>query len=376
MRFLILHTDYPEFLRWLYSQCPGLEDRVYDEQVRQRYESLFGVADFYSSNLRKLGHEAYDVYVNNEFMQRTWAKEHGVHVREPSALMRRRFLKSVFRRLFGLRNREGAWFYDILGAQIRDYQPDVLLNQAMGWISSSFMKAIKLNIRLIVGQIASPVTEDEDYTSYDLVISSLPNLVEYFRALGRPAELHRLGFEPAILPRLGSEEKKIAISFVGSLFPQHKARIELLEYLCRRLDVEVWGSLTDGLPSDSWIRKRYKGQAWGIEMYRKLHDSKMTLNHHIDIAESYANNLRLFEATGVGTMLMTDWKVNLHEMFEPGKEVVTYRSPEECAQLIQYYLGHDEEREAIARAGQQRTLQEHTFYNRMEELITLLSRYL
>ena len=41
---------------------------------------------------------------------------------------------------------------------------------------------------------------------------------------------------------------------------------------------------------------------------------------------------RLFEATGVGTLLVTDWKKNLHEMFEPGKEVIVYHSPEECAE--------------------------------------------
>jgi len=28
MKFLILNTDYPEFLRWLYAQHPGLEEAV------------------------------------------------------------------------------------------------------------------------------------------------------------------------------------------------------------------------------------------------------------------------------------------------------------------------------------------------------------
>jgi uncharacterized protein YukJ len=41
-------------------------------------ESLFGVADFYSSNLRKNGHEASELHMNNEFMQRHWAKENGL----------------------------------------------------------------------------------------------------------------------------------------------------------------------------------------------------------------------------------------------------------------------------------------------------------
>ena len=110
-------------------------------------------------------------------------------------------------------------------------------------------------------------------------------------------------------------------------------------------------------------------------MYQILRDSKVTLNHHGNIPP-YANNCRLYEATGVGTLLITDWKVNLHEMFEPGKEVVAYRSPEECAELIQYYLEHDDEREAIARAGQQRTLREHTYYQRMQELVEIVRKYL
>jgi spore maturation protein CgeB len=86
--------------------------------------------------------------------------------------------------------------------------------------------------------------------------------------------------------------------------------------------------------------------------------------------------LRLYEATGVGTLLLTDWKENLHEIFIPGKEVVAYRSPEECAELIHYYLTHEEERQAIAAAGQQRTLREHTSYQRMQELVDIVPRYL
>lgn len=110
-------------------------------------------------------------------------------------------------------------------------------------------------------------------------------------------------------------------------------------------------------------------------MYQILRKSKITLNHHGDIAP-YANNCRLYEATGVGTLLITDWKENLHEMFDPGKEVVAYRTPEECAELIQYYLEHDEEREVIARAGQERTLREHTYHQRMEELVDIVRKYL
>ena len=41
-------------------------------------QTLFGVADFYSFNLRALGHDAHDIHMNNEQLQRAWALEHGV----------------------------------------------------------------------------------------------------------------------------------------------------------------------------------------------------------------------------------------------------------------------------------------------------------
>jgi spore maturation protein CgeB len=111
-------------------------------------------------------------------------------------------------------------------------------------------------------------------------------------------------------------------------------------------------------------------------MYQVIRDSAMTLNHHGDVTPGFANNMRLYEATGVRTLLITDWKENLVEMFEPGEEVIAYRSTEECSEQIDYHLRHPEEAERIAWAGQQRTLREHTYRHRMEELVELVAEYL
>ena len=42
MRFLIVDTDYPVFLEWLYAKHKGLERRSFDEQMRIRAASAFG----------------------------------------------------------------------------------------------------------------------------------------------------------------------------------------------------------------------------------------------------------------------------------------------------------------------------------------------
>src|SRR3989442_13102064 len=117
------------------------------------------------------------------------------------------------------------------------------------------------------------------------------------------------------------------------------------------------------------------GGGWVVQLSRFWAESASTGHRHIDISGRFANNMRLFEATGVGTLLVTDWKENLCEMFEVGKEVVAYRTPQECAELITYYLEHDGERRAVALAGQERTLRDHTYQQRMKELADIVRKH-
>jgi spore maturation protein CgeB len=398
MRFLILRTDPSPFFRWLYSKYPGLEGRPYEEQLQARRNNA-EPGDAYARSLRVIGHEAYDIYANDESMQKAWASEYGCSVngsgpqenlweiplRRLGSIAPRtalNHLRPFLRPVSDLVDKQSRpWFYRILAAQIAYYQPDVLLNQAMHTIHTAFIKKIKGRTTFIVGQIASPLPKFEDFHCYDLVVSALPSFVQYFRRRGVRAELLRWAFDPEILNLLRNDRKNIAVSFVGSLswrHRYHKPRARLLEYLCEQLpDMEVWGEGVDELPENSSIRQRYRGTAWGIEMYEILHKSKIVLNQHADNVRSdaYAGNRRLYEATGVGTMLITDWKTNLHEIFDPEKETVVYRTPAECLQQIRHYLEHDRKRETIARAGQEHTLSQHTYSHRSRELVGIIHQY-
>ena len=82
--------------------------------------------------------------------------------------------------------------------------------------------------------------------------------------------------------------------------------------------------------------------------------------------------MRLYEATGVGSLLVTDAKQNLAELFEPASEVVTYRDADELVERVRHYLANEDERRAVAAAGQARTLRDHTYAVRMPELAPML----
>jgi hypothetical protein len=102
MRFLVINHDHPQFQRWFYSTLENVESKSYDELMALRYASLFGLAGFYSTNLRSLGYEAWDVRVNDEILQKAWARENGAAVGTETAV------SSVFGVSARIRRRAGS----------------------------------------------------------------------------------------------------------------------------------------------------------------------------------------------------------------------------------------------------------------------------
>ena len=58
------------------------------------------------------------------------------------------------------------------------------------------------------------------------------------------------------------------------------------------------------------------------------------------------------------------------------RKSLTYTDEDDLVEKIGNYLADEDERRRIARAGQQRTLREHTYAHRMQELVDVLERYL
>src|SRR5262245_57534866 len=186
MRFLIVDTDYPVFLEWLYSKHKDLPHRSSDEQMRVRAASAFGQKDFLSENLRALGHEAFTIHANNAFIQAAWAREHGETDRDWEFRLRRGFVPWTSRRT-GQRSRDR-----ILAAQVRHYKPDVLVNGSIHW-SHEVFREIRPYVRLLVGLHGAPLPAVWNPDVYDMMLSCVDNFVEHFRRLGLRSDRLRLG---------------------------------------------------------------------------------------------------------------------------------------------------------------------------------------
>src|SRR5437763_2050874 len=392
MRILVLNADYPRFLDWLYRREQGLESASYARQMAARNASLFGVADFYSRNFIAAGHAAAEIHVNNPWLQSAWASEHGIAIAplEPRGASAGTALPGWLQRLVtpfkpllrplarkvGLSPKLDRDAEKILLAQIEDFRPDVIINQDIFHIDTTLARRIKAIGRpILIGQVGIEPPRTGDWTVYDLMLSQLPSIVASFRRAGVRSEVCHLAFEPAVLDALpAAPAMDIEVSFVGTLSPEHRQRIALLEAVAGRYDLKLFGSKPQALAANSPLHRCFQGEVWGADMYQTLRRSRVTLNSHIDFVGREAGNMRLFEATGAGAFLLTDFKDNLPPLFAPDREVAVWRSIDDCLATIGRALANEGARAEIAKAGHARTMAQHTYRHRIGELLGFIEQ--
>jgi spore maturation protein CgeB len=370
---LVVDTYYPAFLTAHYAAAPGLDQQSYDEQLRALMARRFGTSDAYSYYLRKLGHEAVEIVANCDALQLAWAREHG---RERKLIKVGAVLPARVRALA-----QRANLVSVALAQIEAFQPDVVYIQDLWFFGTRNLESFRRSGRLVVGQLASALPPEKRLRSLDLITTALPQYVSRFRAMGIETEYFGIAFDERVLDCLRTRDidpiprasRRYGLTFVGGLSPRiYSDGTRVLERVAEELPLEVWGFGVEELPIASELRRRYRGEAWGLDMYSLLAQSEITLNRHGEVAGGYAANMRLFEATGAGALLVTNNATNLSDLFDPEREVVTYESPEDLMEKLRYYVGHDEERHEIAAAGQMRTLGDHTYAQRIAQLAEVL----
>jgi spore maturation protein CgeB len=85
-----------------------------------------------------------------------------------------------------------------------------------------------------------------------------------------------------------------------------------------------------------------------------------------------AVNQRVFDVPATGAFVLTDWREQMDALFEPGKEIICYREPEEAGDLIRYFLRNPEKRLPIIAAARRRVLAEHTWDHRIKYILDTL----
>ena len=355
MRILIVDTFYGPYLERLYAGG-SLAQQTWAQQSKAHFAGGFGTGDAYSHGLGLLGVPAIEIVANSPVLQMAWAREH-----QPALLE----VPPGIQQLLA-----------ILEGQIRWWKPTVLYVQDINWLPAAFLQHVRTLVEMVVGQNACPLAPGLDLSPYDLLLTSLPHYVGHFRNQGVQAAYFPIGFDQRLLHRHRSDASRPhALTFVGGLGRLHSQGTQMLEGIAQELPLQVWGYGGEQLPVDSTLRQRWRGEAWADDMYALLASSQITLNRHIDIAGAYACNMRLYEATGMGACLITDYKSNICTLFDVDREIVTFESSDEAIVKAKELMSNPKLATEIAQRGQARTLKEHTYELRMKMLVELLEKH-
>ncbi len=371
VRVLVVDIHYPAFAARHYRANPGLDGRSYDEQLASLTGTWFGTTGIYPHHLNGLGHEASEIVVNCLPLQLAWAREHGLRL-GPNARAAR--LPGPA----GLLPRDRV-LHRIARAQVEAFEPDVVYLQDLWFFKAPELAAMRRRGIRVAAQLGSQPPGDARATELDFVATSFPHFVPRLRTAGLDAEYLPLGFDARVLDHVDTDgDRPHAVVFVGGVHRPsvHKGGTALLERLADELGMEVWGYVDDRLSRDSPLVRNHHGEAWGLDMYRVLARARVAINRHGDIAEGNANNMRLFEATGMGALLATEAADNLPDLFEPDREVLAYTDADDLIRQVRHHLEHEDERRAVADAGRRRTLRDHGYGGRIATLAGMLERRL
>lgn len=173
-----------------------------------------------------------------------------------------------------------------------------------------------------------------------------------FPCLYLPTGFH---YDPAIHRFDPSASFEFELSFVGSCKPERKLFIEELQQ--HGIPVKIFGG--------GWKGASFTNE--GAAIFRK---TQINLGIGYNLPGMQFTNLknRDFECPGSGGCYLTTFDWELSELFEVGREILCYRNIYDFIEVFLQYRRRPEKCREIARAGFVRSISEHTWAHRFQDV--------
>lgn len=107
------------------------------------------------------------------------------------------------------------------------------------------------------------------------------------------------------------------------------------------------------------------------ELYKYYSSCKILLNDHWqDMKDLDFPSNRLFDALACGTFVISDDIPSAKTLFDGN--IITYSDADDLDEKIKFYLDNPQEREKLSKKGKEIVLKNHTFDNRVDEILNCL----
>ncbi|MFH1708625.1 MAG: glycosyltransferase [Planctomycetota bacterium] len=172
------------------------------------------------------------------------------------------------------------------------------------------------------------------------------NAMEFFNAAGARAEFLPEGADTAVFYPDPAAPQTHDVVFVGTV---NRWRRKYIDH-CREHGVRIETFGKGG--KNPFISGKDIG-----DLYRT---SRIVLDFH-NTGGNTGFSLRVFEVLGAGAFLLSEYSRDTAQVFDIGREVVCFKTPEELVALIRKHLGDEAGRRMIAQAGAARVARDYTW---------------
>lgn len=290
-----------------------------------------------------------------------------------------------------------------LAPQLRSLAYTHVLHEVPGYLSLSTIHTLRRhapNVLHLAHYCADLNGHNFTYlSSFDLVLSCSPQFHNHLLLNGLNSYLfyHASPLNPSSQSSIDLSHRRTAPSFFGNLSQKHhtKRRKILSDLVNSGLCIDIFSSATNASrllslshrlnPTNlqitpllqklhpSKLIRSLQAPVFASTFYEALSDYHFTLNIHADFAGPYSANMRLFEAAACSVCLITEDSPNIHDLFTPGYDILTYSDTD---QLHSHILRCESDPDYASLIGSRAFLTaraKHTYSNRIFSLLEYLS---
>ncbi len=225
---------------------------------------------------------------------------------------------------------------------------------------------------------------------YNVCEQGDPRMDGFEKTTGYPYHTVLLAVDKLIPEPEANEEYTCDVSFIGTYLPGKREYIQKhLLPLKNKYNVKIYGR--DWTSLDRFLNFSMKvGQYYNIPYLRSFKKFKPTLEGErllhksstiaLNIHEDYQKippgdlNERTFKIPASGGFEIIDNVPSIHKYFTDGVDMTIAQNTDDFFEKVEYYIKNPEKRLPIIEAGKKKVLQEHTYHNRVEQLLSLCAK--
>ena len=272
-------------------------------------------------------------------------------------------------RLFGKKARR-KWLAKVFENKIRQTQPDLIFLVSAFFVPPELFNVLKKfpNIKKI-GWVGDKFNPDKApfANCLDILFCTDTGFLETAKEFECKAAYLPLCTEVSFIK---ADEKTLPPLFVGVLNPTRIKYLSAIKTKCLL-----------------YVKNCAKGQLQQHEVHKHTipHEKMLELsaksicpiNIGLSVNNIYGLNFRVFEFSACGSLIMVNKECkDISKCFCVGKEALVYDTPEDLNKLISDIVKNPLKYAKIAQAGHERTLKEHTYQKRLEQMFEMINTLL